>query len=44
MPGGSVCFLFFFVKSQDPKGQIKYERTPDIPAIAGDGLAYGVAF
>jgi hypothetical protein len=32
----------FFVKSQDPKGQMKFERTPDIPANAGDGLAYGV--
>jgi hypothetical protein len=21
---------------------MKFERTPDIPAIAGDGLAYGV--
>jgi hypothetical protein len=22
---------------------MKFERTPDIPAIAGDGLAYGAA-
>jgi hypothetical protein len=41
--GACAGFLFFFVKSQDPKGQMKFERTPDIPAIAGDGLAYGVA-
>ncbi len=34
---------FFIVKSQDPKGQMKFEWTPDIQAIAGDGLAYGVA-
>ena len=31
------------MKSQDPKSQMKFERTPGIPAIAGDGLAYGVA-
>ena len=41
--GGRAGFLFFFVKSQDPKRQMKFERTPDIPAIADDGLAYGVA-
>ena len=41
--GGSAGFLFVFVKSQDPKGQMKFEQTPDIPAIAGDGLAYAVA-
>ncbi len=35
--------LFFFVKSQDLKGQMKFKWTPDIPVIAGDGLAYGVA-
>ncbi len=29
--------------SQDPKGRMKLERTPDIPAMAGDGLAYGGA-
>jgi hypothetical protein len=45
---GSAGFLLFFVKRQDPyfdsipKGQMKFEQTPDIPAIAGDGLAYGV--
>jgi hypothetical protein len=32
---------FVLVKSQDPKG--KFELTQDIPTIAGDGLAYGVA-
>ena len=41
--GGRAGFLFFFVKSQDPKSQMKFERTPGIPANAGDGLAYGVA-
>jgi hypothetical protein len=43
MSGGLAGFLYFFVKSQDPKGQMKFERTPAIPAFAGDGLAYGVA-
>jgi hypothetical protein len=42
--GGRALFLFFLVKSQDPKGKMKFERTPDIPAIAGDGLAYGVVY
>ena len=41
--GGCSGFLFCFVKSQDPKSQMKFERTPGIPANAGDGLAYGVA-
>jgi hypothetical protein len=40
---GQFGFPIFFVKSQDPKGQMKFERTPAIPAIAGGGLAYGVA-
>ncbi len=35
------------MKSQDPKGKMKFERTPDIPVtnpvIAGDGITYGVA-
>jgi hypothetical protein len=31
------------VKSQDPKGKMKFERTPDTPVIAGDGITYGVA-
>jgi hypothetical protein len=34
---------YFFCESQDPKGKMKFERTPDLPAIAGDGPAYGVA-
>jgi hypothetical protein len=33
----------FMKKSQDLKGQMKFEITPNIPAIAGDGHAYGVA-
>jgi hypothetical protein len=33
----------FFVKSQDPKGKMKFERMPDTPVIAGDGITYGVA-
>ncbi len=41
--GGQTGFLLFFVKSQDPKGTMKFERTPDIPLIAGDGITYGVA-
>jgi hypothetical protein len=32
--GGSAGFLFFFVKSQDPKCKMKYEQMPDIPVIA----------
>ncbi len=39
----SRLFHIFGVKSQDPKGQMKLERTPTIPASAGDVLAYGVA-
>jgi hypothetical protein len=41
--GGRTGFLFFFVKSQDPKGKMKFEQTPDILVIAGDGITYGVA-
>ncbi len=40
--GGRTGFPFF-VKSQDPKGKMKFERTPDIPVIAGDGITSGVA-
>ncbi len=40
---GRASFLIFFVKSQDPKGKMKFERTPDIPVIAGDVITYGVA-
>jgi hypothetical protein len=36
---GGRAVSFFFVKSQDPKGTMKFERTPDIPVIAGDGVA-----
>ncbi len=38
--GSSASFLLFLVKSQDPRGKMKFDWTPDIP---GDGLAYGVA-
>jgi hypothetical protein len=31
------------VNIQNPKGQMKFEQTPAIPAILGDSLAYGVA-
>jgi hypothetical protein len=41
--GGSAVILFFFVKSQDPKGTMKFERMPDIPVITGDGITYSVA-
>ncbi len=41
--GGRAGFLFFFVKSQDPKGTMKFEGTSDIPVIAGDGITFGVA-
>ncbi len=39
--GGRACFLLF---CEEPRSncQMMFERTPDIPAIAGDGLAYGV--
>ncbi len=30
------------MKSQDPKGKMKFERPTDIPVIAGDGITYGV--
>ncbi len=40
---GPYRFPFFLVKSQDPKGKMKFEPTPDIPVIAGDGITYGVA-
>jgi hypothetical protein len=44
---GQYLFPIFFVKShvkiQDPKGKMKFERKPDIPVIAGDGITYGVA-
>ncbi len=41
--GGRTGFLFFFVKSQNPKGTMKFERMPDILVITGDGITYGVA-
>jgi hypothetical protein len=41
--GAVLVSYFVLVKSQDPKGKMKFEQTPDMPAIAGDGLAYGVA-
>ncbi len=40
---GPNQFPIFFVKSQDPKGTMKFEQMPDIPVIAGDGITYGVA-
>jgi hypothetical protein len=40
---GAKLVLSLFVISHDPMGQVNFERKPDIPAIAGDGLAYGVA-
>jgi hypothetical protein len=40
---GAVQFPILLVKCQDPKGKMKFERTPDIPVIAGDGITYGVA-
>jgi hypothetical protein len=49
--GGRASFLYFFCEEPRPKGQMKFERLPDIPAIAlpiiataGDGIAYGVAY
>jgi hypothetical protein len=41
---GAVPVSYFcFVKSQDPKGKMKFERTPAVPVIAGDGITYDVA-
>ncbi len=40
---GPQVSYFFFVKSQDPKGKMKFEQTTDTPVIAGDGITYGVA-
>jgi hypothetical protein len=39
---GPCQFPIFFAKSQDPKGKMKFERTPGIPVIAGDVITYGV--
>jgi hypothetical protein len=39
--GGHVGFLFF-LKRQHPKSLMKFEQTQDIPAIAGDGLAFWI--
>jgi hypothetical protein len=35
--------ILFLVNRQDPKGKMNFEPNPDIPVIAGDSLAYGVA-
>ena len=40
---GAVPSFYFFFEEPSSKGQMKFERLPDIPAIAGDGIAYGVA-
>ncbi len=40
---GQCSYPIFFVKSQDPKGKMKFEQMLDIPVIAGDGITYGVA-
>ncbi len=40
---GAVPVLYFFCEEPRSKSQMKFERLPDIPAIAGDGIAYGVA-
>jgi hypothetical protein len=40
---GQYLVPCFFVKSQDPKGKMKFEQTPDIPVIAGAGITYGVS-
>ncbi len=39
--GGSAGF--FFYEEPRSKGQLKFKLLPDIPAITGDGIAYGVA-
>jgi hypothetical protein len=40
---GPNRFPIFFGEEPRSKGPMKFERTPNIPAIAGDSLAYGVA-
>ncbi len=41
---GAVPVFYFFCDEPRSKGQMKFEeRLPDIPAIAGDDIAYGVA-
>ncbi len=40
---GPPVSYFVLVKSQDPMGKMKFERTADTPVIAGDGITYGVA-
>jgi hypothetical protein len=40
---GAVQGFYFFCEEPRSKGQMKFEQLPDIPAIAGDGIAYGVA-
>ncbi len=39
---GAVPGFYFFCEEPSSKGQMKFELLPDIPAIAGDGIAYGV--
>ncbi len=39
----SAGFLIFFCEEPRSKSQMKFELLPDIPAIAGDGITYGVA-
>ncbi len=33
----------FLCEEPRSKDQMKFEQLPDIPAISGDGIAYGVA-
>ncbi len=40
---GAVPVFFFFCEEPIAKGQMKFEKLPDIPVIAGDGITYGVA-
>jgi hypothetical protein len=31
------------VQAKNPNSKMKFEQTPDIPGIAGDGITFGVA-
>jgi hypothetical protein len=40
---GAVLVFYLFCEEPRSKSQLNFELWPDIPAIAGDGIAYGVA-
>jgi hypothetical protein len=40
---GAVPVFYFFCEEPRSKSQIKFKQLLDIPAIASDGITYGVA-